>query len=32
MVDLGRWLDGTYKVREPVKPEDFEELDASAGE
>lgn len=26
LVDLGRWLDGTYRVSEPLKPEDFEEL------
>lgn len=25
MVDLGRWLDGTYKVSEPAKPEDLEQ-------
>lgn len=23
MVDLGRWLDGTYSVSEPVTPEDL---------
>jgi len=32
MVDLGRWLDGTFKVREPARPEDLEESDAPAGE
>jgi endogenous inhibitor of DNA gyrase (YacG/DUF329 family) len=26
LVDLGRWLDGTYRVSEPLKPEDLEEL------
>ena len=26
MVDLGRWLDGTYKITEPAKPEDLEEV------
>ena len=25
MVDLGRWLDGTYSISEPVTPEDVEE-------
>jgi len=24
MVDLGRWLDGTYKVSEPASPQDLE--------
>jgi len=24
MVDLGRWLDGTYRVSEPLTPEDLE--------
>ena len=24
LVDLGRWLDGTYKVSEPATPEDLE--------
>lgn len=24
MVDLGRWLDGTYRVSEPASPEDIE--------
>ncbi len=23
LVDLGRWLDGTYSVSEPMKPEDL---------
>jgi endogenous inhibitor of DNA gyrase (YacG/DUF329 family) len=23
MVDLGRWLDGTYSVSEPAEPEDL---------
>ncbi len=25
MVDLGRWLDGTYKITEPASPEGLEE-------
>ncbi len=25
MVDLGRWLDGTYTVNDPAEPEDVEE-------
>jgi endogenous inhibitor of DNA gyrase (YacG/DUF329 family) len=25
MVDLGRWLDGTYKISEPASAKDFEE-------
>jgi endogenous inhibitor of DNA gyrase (YacG/DUF329 family) len=32
MVDLGRWLDGTYKVTEPAKPEDFEQSESTADE
>ena len=24
MVDLGRWLDGTYTISEPASPEDVE--------
>ena len=24
LVDLGRWLDGTYTVSEPASPEDLE--------
>ena len=27
LVDLGRWLDGTYQISEPAKPEDLEQLD-----
>jgi endogenous inhibitor of DNA gyrase (YacG/DUF329 family) len=30
LVDLGRWLDGTYSVSEPVSPENFK--DASSDE
>ena len=26
MVDLGRWLDGTYRVTDPTGPEDYDEL------
>jgi endogenous inhibitor of DNA gyrase (YacG/DUF329 family) len=25
MIDLGRWLDGTYTVSEPASPGNFEE-------
>lgn len=25
LVDLGRWLDGTYRVSEPDEPEDLEQ-------
>lgn len=25
-VDLGRWLDGTYRISEPAKPDDLEQL------
>ena len=25
MIDLGRWLDGRYKISEPVAPADLEE-------
>jgi endogenous inhibitor of DNA gyrase (YacG/DUF329 family) len=25
MIDLGRWLDGTYTVSEPASPEDVEQ-------
>lgn len=25
LVDLGRWLDGTYIVSEPAKPDDLEQ-------
>lgn len=25
MVDLGRWLDGTYRISEPAAPEDLEQ-------
>ncbi len=32
MVDLGRWLDGTYKVSEPAKPEAFEQSEPAADE
>ena len=24
MIDLGRWLDGTYRVSEPARPEQLE--------
>ena len=27
MVDLGRWLDGTYCVSEPATPDDLENAD-----
>ncbi len=27
MVDLGRWLDGTYAVSEPLKPDDLPDAD-----
>jgi endogenous inhibitor of DNA gyrase (YacG/DUF329 family) len=27
MIDLGRWLDGTYAVSEPIVPEEFAEED-----
>ncbi len=30
LVDLGRWLDGTYTVSEPASPDDTE--DASEGD
>jgi endogenous inhibitor of DNA gyrase (YacG/DUF329 family) len=26
-VDLGRWLDGTYRVSEPDKPENLEQAE-----
>ena len=26
LIDLGRWLDGTYTISEPISPEDFDEL------
>ncbi|RME39768.1 MAG: DNA gyrase inhibitor YacG [Planctomycetota bacterium] len=29
LVDLGRWLDGTYRVSEPLQPQDLENLDAN---
>lgn len=29
MVDLGRWLDGTYSISEPIDPEDFTDLSDS---
>ena len=32
MVDLGRWLDGSYKVSEPANPADLEESGAPADE
>jgi endogenous inhibitor of DNA gyrase (YacG/DUF329 family) len=25
MVDLGKWLDGTYRIREEARPEDLEQ-------
>lgn len=28
MVDLGRWLDGTYRISEPIKPQDLERDEA----
>jgi len=30
MVDLGRWLDGSYAISEPLKPEDLDQPLASA--
>ena len=27
MVDLGRWLDGTYTISEPATPEDLEQAE-----
>ena len=30
LVDLGRWLDGTYAVSEPLAPENFK--DTSSGD
>jgi len=24
MIDLGRWLDGTYSIQEPILPDDME--------
>lgn len=32
MVDLGKWLDGTYTVSEPLKPSDLEEWEELEGE
>ncbi len=32
MVDLGRWLDGTYKITEPATPDDFDEALESEGD
>ncbi|MGA2172542.1 MAG: DNA gyrase inhibitor YacG [Sedimentisphaerales bacterium] len=29
MVDLGRWLDGNYKIITPLRPEDAEKIDES---
>jgi endogenous inhibitor of DNA gyrase (YacG/DUF329 family) len=29
MVDLGRWLDGTYRVSEPLTPEEVDRLPES---
>lgn len=26
-VDLGRWLDGTYRISDPIKPGDLDELE-----
>lgn len=28
LVDLGRWLDGSYRVSEPAKPEDLEQAES----
>ncbi|UCC29950.1 MAG: DNA gyrase inhibitor YacG [Phycisphaerales bacterium] len=28
MVDLGRWLNGTYRISEPIKPQDLERDEA----
>ncbi len=27
LVDLGRWLDGTYRISDPISPADLEEFD-----
>ena len=27
LVDLGRWVDGEYKVDEPLRPEHLDDLD-----
>lgn len=32
MVDLGRWLDGTYAVSDPLTAADLEENDNASGE
>lgn len=32
MVDLGRWLDGTYVISEPVERKDLEDADDLGGE
>lgn len=29
LVDLGRWLDGTYRVSEPLSPDVFSEDDSN---
>ncbi|MFH1109149.1 MAG: DNA gyrase inhibitor YacG [Planctomycetota bacterium] len=31
LVDLGRWLDGTYSVSEPAAPSDLEDLGGDEG-
>ncbi len=30
MIDLGKWLDGSYVVSEPIDPETLENLDEQA--
>jgi len=32
MIDLGRWLDGTYAVSEPISPADLDFSDENSGE
>ena len=31
LVDLGRWLDGTYSVSEPASPSDLKDLGGDEG-
>jgi endogenous inhibitor of DNA gyrase (YacG/DUF329 family) len=30
MVDLGRWLDGTYSISEPISPVDHDKLESQS--
>ncbi|RJP37202.1 MAG: DNA gyrase inhibitor YacG [Phycisphaerales bacterium] len=32
LVDLGRWLDGTYRISEPIKRGDLDELEELDGQ